>query len=715
MMQEPVKSTPDKDEQNSGAPQPVYRRLQGYAFDPSLSVQLDTALINKATFKIPWEDLSPGPVGEYIEVTDYDPASGCFYEPVDLDHKYLLASDGLAPSEGNPQFHQQMVYAVAMTTIKNFEKALGRRALWSSYREKITEGTPGEKPRVIYPREYLGRLRIYPHALRQANAYYSPSKKALLFGYFPAVSSSPGEFLPNGMVFTCLSHDIIAHETTHALLDGMHRRFIEANHRDNLAFHEAFADIVALFQHFSFPEVLKHQIAKTRGRLDDQSLLGELAQQFGKAIGQYGALRDFIGGYEDDEKKEWKLHEPKPEEYQEVKEPHARGAILVAAIFEAFLSIYKRRIADLLRISTGGTGVLPDGEIHPDLVNRLADEAAKTAQHILNICIRALDYCPPVDITFGDYLRALITADIDAVPDDELGYRIALIDAFKKRGIYPRDIRTLSEESLCWKKFSKDESRKLKVLSEITGNMRSVVHHLDYLDEVPPDLFDHFGSFFRAWGVAGEEDWNRLGDREKIHVLTEVSKAAVHETIVDFKFDSTDPEIREFEESTGLYLREINEKRLEVKGLESRGEKYVFEVHSLRRARRIRQDGDVLNLIVISITQHRKIPLDPAKVWDELDENERENEPYFKFRGGCTLILNLHDLSLRYAIVKNFGDKTEKLPDDTYKFVEENVRLARQREFRRSSQNRLSLRATYFGSRDEEQRQEPFAILHNNF
>ena len=33
---------------------------------------------------------------------------------------------GSTPSEGNPQFHQQMVYAVAMTTIHNFERALGR-------------------------------------------------------------------------------------------------------------------------------------------------------------------------------------------------------------------------------------------------------------------------------------------------------------------------------------------------------------------------------------------------------------------------------------------------------------------------------------------------------------------------------------------------------------------------------------------------------------
>ena len=33
---------------------------------------------------------------------------------------------------------------------------------------------------------FVRRLRIYAHALRERNAYYSPDKKALLFGYFPA-------------------------------------------------------------------------------------------------------------------------------------------------------------------------------------------------------------------------------------------------------------------------------------------------------------------------------------------------------------------------------------------------------------------------------------------------------------------------------------------------------------------------------------------------
>jgi hypothetical protein len=104
----------------------------------------------------------------------------------------------------------------------------------------------------------------------------------------------------------------------------------------------------------------------------------------------------------------------------------------------------------LLRIATGGSGVLRPGALHPDLVARLADEATKSARHVAGICVRALDYCPPVDITFSDSLRALITADADLVGNDKFGYRVAFLEAFRARGIYPDDVRTLSIESLQW-------------------------------------------------------------------------------------------------------------------------------------------------------------------------------------------------------------------------------------------------------------------------
>src|SRR5437764_545859 len=83
-------------------PEPPFRRLRGFALDPSLSTELETAAISQITFHVPWEKLDPGPVGEYLEVIDFDPGSDCFYEPVWLDDPVLLAQDGLAPSEGIP-------------------------------------------------------------------------------------------------------------------------------------------------------------------------------------------------------------------------------------------------------------------------------------------------------------------------------------------------------------------------------------------------------------------------------------------------------------------------------------------------------------------------------------------------------------------------------------------------------------------------------------
>jgi len=197
------------------------RKLKIFAIDPSLATRLETVSVNQAVIEIPWDKLSslpdqdgpkPWSYWEYLEVIDYDPSCDCYYEPVDLNHKYLLAQNGHNTVRWQSKFHQQMVYAVAMFTIKNFETALGRTAIWAPRREKV-DGKWKED-------EGIRRLRIYPHALREDNAYYSPSKKALLFGYFPASQKALGRQLPGGTIFTCLSHDIIAHETTHALLMG---------------------------------------------------------------------------------------------------------------------------------------------------------------------------------------------------------------------------------------------------------------------------------------------------------------------------------------------------------------------------------------------------------------------------------------------------------------------------------------------------------------
>jgi hypothetical protein len=192
---------------------------------------------------VPWEDnLGLGPVDDYLEVVDCDPASQAFYAPVNLNDPRLLAQDGLPPSEGNPQFHQQMVYAVARTTISHFERALGRRALWSPPGGRRPE--PGGWVR-----------RTFAHlspCLKGGQRLLQPQQKGPAFRLLPRGGDyDRGEYAGRNCVFLP-SHDIVAHETAHALLDGLHRRFVEPSNGDLWAFHEAFADILALFQQFTY-------------------------------------------------------------------------------------------------------------------------------------------------------------------------------------------------------------------------------------------------------------------------------------------------------------------------------------------------------------------------------------------------------------------------------------------------------------------------------
>lgn len=399
-------------------PEPVRRQLQIYAIDPMVARLSGSETV---TISVPYEPLQPGPAGELLQVIDFDASADCYYEPVDLEDRRILLTDGLPPSERDPRFHQQMVYAVVSALLENFERGLGRRLRWR-----------GDK-----------RLRAFPHAFRGPNARFDPDNDgSILFGYFRADRRDPGRNLPGQNVFTCLSHDIIVHEATHALVHRLRERYKDPTNLDVYAFHEGFADVVALFQHFTLPDLLARHIQQNRTDLTARSPLVELAEQFGEGSGSGRALRSAMGA------------PPDPMALARTFEPHGRGSIMVAAVFDAFFSVYQRSIADLLRIATSGTGVLPEGALHPDLVARVAAEARATAQRMLTLCIRSFQFLPPVDVTMGAFLRSAVTADRSLYPADESGLRGALVEAFRRRGIYPDDITSLSEEALLWPEVS---------------------------------------------------------------------------------------------------------------------------------------------------------------------------------------------------------------------------------------------------------------------
>jgi hypothetical protein len=438
---------------------PATRSLKVYAFDPTLGRLLN----NQMTVQVRYEPLQPGPLGERFAVVDYDGSVEAFYKPVNLDDPHLLLRDGLDPTESDPRFHQQMVYAVASETLERFEAALGRRVHWRIARDERGRFAPAR----------LNRLYLYPHGFAQANAFYSDEIHGILFGYFRAGSAPDAQVLPGQTIFTCLSHDIVAHETTHAIVDGIRQYFMEPTNIDVLAFHEAFADLAALFRHFSHREVLLDALQRTGGLLykstlasdapagsgepaiqseisSDNPLIG-LARQFGQVAGLRGGLRSALGT------------PANPHDLKNKMEPHARGAILVAAVFDAYFAVYLQRTADLFRIFRAGGGRPNAIDLPVPLANMLADEASHLAELFFSLCARALDYCPPVDVTFGDFLRAIITADLDLFPSDRYNVRTAVMQAFRLRGIVPEDAQFFSEDALCWPRV------KPKVLPPVAG------------------------------------------------------------------------------------------------------------------------------------------------------------------------------------------------------------------------------------------------------
>jgi hypothetical protein len=632
---------------------PRRRRLRIFALDPSLGKELANWDDRIATISVLNEpDLLPGPVGEYLEVVDLDPASDRLYPPVDLNATAIALADGLEPSEGNPRFHQQMVYGVAMQTIEAFEKGLGRRALWA--------GTS----------HFRKRLRIHPHALRDENAFYSPDRLALLFGYFPA-SGSVNAVTPAGtMVFSCLSADIIAHETTHALLDGFCPGFRDPANPDVLAFHEGFADIVALFQQFGYRDLVRRQVARARGRLSGLDLLGGLARQFGESTGRKGPLRRYPDL-------------PEGMTYAATERFHDRGSILVSAVFRAFLAIAERRMEPYVRLATGGSGVLSDGALHPDLVETLAGIICQTATEMQKICIRALDYLPPVDVTFGEYLRAIITGDMDAWPDDPSGYRVALLEAFRRYGMHPQDLRTLSVETLRWDP-PPPALRRLPGLSRLVRALRirpaldlsrAEIHRLAFRRKVA--LEQWLSKLLR-------DDLLREDGKRELHALLGLAPGLPHYVKVGFDRDGrpTDDEDR--------VVREEWEPAPETLGRTN------FYVDGVRIKRRDSDTGQLGFDVIARVRQRRPEWIDP----------EDPSLGRFWFRGGSTIILD--------PFARREGARAPELRFVVRKSMTSVRRLAGERAYRQKVQAG-DLRAAYFAAEDDlsdRSVSEPFALVH---
>ena len=221
----------------------------------------------------------------------------------------------------------------------------------------------------------------------------------------------------------------------------MHRlrwHYQNSTNQDVFAFHEAMADLMALFQHFLYRDIVADAIKNEKGNVSIENLMFELASEFGYSLGRGVALRSALN------------EDPNPKAFRQAEEPHQRGNYFVAAVFDAYREYFSATTKDLIRIATNGTGELPSGQLTPELTARLTSQALNAADRFLAMVVGAFNYLPPCDVTFGDVVRAIVTADWSLNPEDASGVRRTMVEALRRRGIVPDGVSSLSEEALLW-------------------------------------------------------------------------------------------------------------------------------------------------------------------------------------------------------------------------------------------------------------------------
>jgi hypothetical protein len=369
-----------------------------------------------------WEPgLANGPTSARVAVVDYNVEKDILADPVAWNEEEKRF---MVPDEPDAyQFHQVNVWAIVQNTLAFFEDpyVMGRPIPW---------GFDGN------------RLIVVPHAGVKKNAFYDRRSKSLQF-YFFGEEEHP--------VYTCLSHDIVAHETGHAILDGIRPYYYEICSVQTAAFHEFIADLTAILSALRNNSV-RHAVAEiSEGDIWNGNVITDLAEQF--------AQEDVARTYGDSQR--YYLRSAYNEVTMEGIEgkwvPHDCSLVLTGAMFEILA-----RITKLLMDEHGRSE---------------RDALWRATQHLNRMAFRALDFCPPVDIQFLDYARAVIRANELAYPRDTLGYKEILREVFEGRGLTELDpLPPLLSVNLTWKYD----------ITSIAGSRTAAYHFLNdnrgYLD-----------------------------------------------------------------------------------------------------------------------------------------------------------------------------------------------------------------------------------------
>ena len=356
---------------------------------------------------ISWEPgLTHGPTSARLAVVDYNGDTGTVTEPALWNAKRwaFTEPDGTpipAAAPHSSHFHQVSLWATVQTIIEFFEDpwTLGRPVAWAF---------PGN------------RLILVPHAGWGTNAFYDRRSKSLQFYCYGT---------PDEPQFTCLSHDIIAHETGHAVLDGIRPLYLEHSSQQTAAFHEFVADLTAVLTALRL-NVARAIVARKEdeGAPPGESRAGEAGDGEAEVDGDGPlAQADFIAGLANQfgqylEGRPYLRNARSPLVMADLgpgDSPHRCSGVLTGAMYE---------------ILEGIAGKKRDQEGDPSFSQALW----WATDRFRRIAIQALDYCPPADIQFVDYARAVLRCYGLVSRRDSQGYGELMREVFHRRGLCPR-------------------------------------------------------------------------------------------------------------------------------------------------------------------------------------------------------------------------------------------------------------------------------------
>ena len=345
-----------------------------------------------------------GPVSRRVAVLDFDPESGAVRPgaPFVPPGKRKLGSYDYSDEAGiyGKSFQQVNAFATVLRTMYLYEEpdALGRRLTWAF-------GAP--------------QLLVVPRAGEMANAFYERDSHSLqLFSISRGADQPP--------VCSCLSRDIIAHETAHAILDGIVPDLYNALTPQSLALHEAIADLTALLMSFRSNQLRQAVLKATNGSIADSSAFATVAPEFGQARDPSGMaryLRSLLNN-KTLNREDKSLDENGVPNRVNRYEPHSLSEALSGALYTVMVKIHGSLATDY---SASGKALFVGGERFKRMI------------------LRALDYLPPGEISFGDYGRAILASDQAAHPKDGQE-RQWICEEFVRRALVP-DLKALEVET----------------------------------------------------------------------------------------------------------------------------------------------------------------------------------------------------------------------------------------------------------------------------